>query len=228
MIHRNFARRALVALALVATTWVHASSPAPAAADRELGLQPPPTIAGVNGRIAAAPQPKSVAVANGAASWLVAQQTATGGFPWTPGDAGVFANTQGATALGLVRAHGRTAVAGQLAAAIANANCQVAGEACIAGSTFDGTRHRFATHDALFLQALAAASGNAAYADFVDQHLWSDLAAGAYGASANLDAAGYANLVLTTRSSQGIRELVPWDLSKLVLAAHGAGETAAR
>ena len=47
-------------------------------------------------------------------------------------------------------------------------------------------------------------------------------------ASSDLTAAGYANAVLSSRTGQGYQELVGWDLSKLAIAAHRAGRTAAR
>ncbi|MGB8715757.1 MAG: MBG domain-containing protein [Rhodanobacteraceae bacterium] len=172
-------------------------------------------------------------VSDAAAVWLIGQQipssssTAPGAFPWQPGGAAT-SNTQGATALGLLRAYERSGNANDLNAAIANGDCQIAGDSCISGWDYGDGHHHFATHDPLFLVQLSLDSGDPKYAQFVDDEFWSRLANGQYGASANLSASGYANAVLTSRTGQGYADLVGWDLSKAAIAASLAGETATR
>ena len=237
--HINRLLRRACAVALFCSGFAGAAAAAaPIDVDR-FELRAPPVVAGALGRVGPkVPSPpasaKSAVVAGQAAAWLAGTQRADGAFPWTPGDPDVFANTQGATALGLLRAFERTGVTSQRNSAIANGNCQLAANACIPGFLYDEpspnppSRHRFATHDPYFLEELSRVTGDPAYADYVDAHFWSDLAAGAYGANADLDASEFANFVLSARTGQGIPELVPWDLSKLVLAADVAGETVAR
>ncbi|MEZ5460550.1 MBG domain-containing protein [Dokdonella sp.] len=168
-------------------------------------------------------------VSDNAANWLISQQITTGptagAFPWTPGQAAT-SNTQGASALGLLRAWERSGNPAFLAAAAANGACQI--NDCVPGMTYGDGQHRFATHDPLFLEQLSIDSGDPQYADFADTEFWARLTAGIYGASANLDAAGYANAVLGSRTSQNIPELAAWDLSKAAIAAQLAGETVAR
>jgi uncharacterized repeat protein (TIGR01451 family) len=171
----------------------------------------------------------NAAVGNQAASWLIGQQFANGGFPWSKGDASAAPNTQGATALGLLRAWDKNHDPVLLAAAKKNGDCQLAGESCIAGSTYNGAgggHHRFASHDPLFLHRLSIATGDAAYDNFVDTEFWGRLAGSSYGASANLDLGGYIANVFSARSS--IPELVAWDLAKLAIAADELGHDAER
>jgi uncharacterized repeat protein (TIGR01451 family) len=167
-------------------------------------------------------------ISDNAAAWLRGQQItvgpSAGAFPWTPGDSAT-SNTQGASALGLLRAWERSGNAADLAAAVANGDCQV--NSCVSGMTYADMHHRFATHDPLFLEQLSIDSGDPQYADFVDSEFWSRLSAGSYGAAANLDAAGFANAVVSSRTGQSYPDLAAWDLSKTAIAAHLAGETAA-
>ncbi|MBL0162241.1 MAG: hypothetical protein IPP82_00975 [Xanthomonadales bacterium] len=118
------------------------------------------------------------------------------------------------------------ASAADLAAAVANGDCQV--NDCIPGSTYPDMHHRFATHDPLFLEQLSIDSGDPQYANFVDSEFWGRLSGSVYGASANLNAAGYANAVVANRTGQNYPELAAWDLSKTAIAAQLAGETVAR
>ena len=177
----------------------------------------------------AAPLAHADAVSDNAADWLVSQQITTGptagAFPWTPGQSAT-SNTQGASALGLLRAWKRGGDANHLAAAVANGACQV--NSCVPGMTYADTHHRFATHDPLFLEQLSIDSGDAQYANFVDAEFWGRLSAGIYGGTADLDAADYANAVVAGRAGQNYPELAAWDLSKTAIAAHLAGETVAR
>ncbi len=220
-------------LALVAWVGVGTFSPPAhaAGAEWELGLQPPPALVSDRGVSAQKPQPVrpkagQVQVLQDAAGWLVLQQAPNGSFPWTVGG-GSFANTQGATALGLVRAYAHTGDADHLAAAVANGDCFLAGNACIADFRYGHGGHRFASHDQLFLIELSSASGDPAYAALVQTDFWDGLASGTYGASENLDAAGYAGAVMASRTGGGIPELVAWDLSKTAIAAHLAGQSTA-
>ena len=151
----------------------------------------------------------------------------TGALPWTPGDVNVYANTQGATAEGLLRLYKLTGNPALLSAAIANGQCQE--NNCVSGFTYpnNGT-HRFATHDPLFLIELSQFSGDPQYANFVNTNFWTPLANSTYGDTGdNFDAAGFADYDLSRRTSQGIPELTAWDLSKLVVAAHEAGQATA-
>lgn len=177
------------------------------------GAPPPMSLQSVAGDVAV----------NGAA-WLQAQQAAGGDFPWTAGEAATYGNTQGATALGLVRAYERTGLDAQLAAAQSAGNCILAN--CTGGMHYADGDHRFATHDPLFLEALTLASGNAAYAGLVQSDFWDKLAAGEYGATDDMSAAEFGAYVVSARG--GISELAAWDLSKLAIAAHLAGEISAR
>jgi len=167
-------------------------------------------------------------VGNSAANWLIAQQFANGSFPWTKGGSAA-ANTQGATTLGLLRTWDKNHDPALLAAAKKNGDCQLAGETCITGSTYGGGgggHHRFSGHDPLFLHRLSVATGDPAYDMFVNTEFWGRLSAGTYGASANLNLAGYIANDFSTRSS--IPELVAWDLAKLAIAAHEMGHNAER
>ena len=159
-----------------------------------------------------------------AANWLITQQVSDGSFPWTPGGL-VYNNTQGATALGLVGAYGITGNLAHLQAAEGNA-------AYIMSPAFGHftTNHEvhFSTADPMFLEMLSATTGNATYANFVQTNFWDKLTAGTYGASNNLNAAGFGAAVLAGRTGQHIVELTPWDLSKTAIAAHIAGKAAAQ
>lgn len=165
-----------------------------------------------------------------AGSWLVGQQVASGAqagaLPWTPGGA-VYSNTQGATALGLLRLYRLTSDTTLLNAAVANGQCQI--NDCISGFAYPGNgTHHFATHDPLFLIELSQFSGDPQYAQFVTDNFWTPLVNGTYGDTGdNYNAITYTAAVVSGRASQGIPELAAWDLSKLVVAAHEAGQTAA-
>jgi uncharacterized repeat protein (TIGR01451 family) len=167
-------------------------------------------------------------VSDSAAGWLRDQQImagpTAGAFPWTPGD-GATPNIQGASAFGLLRTWERSGNAADLTAATANGDCQI--NSCVPGMTYADMHHRFATHDPLFLEQLSIDSGNPQYANFLDAEFWNRLSAGSYGAAANLDAAGFANAVVSSRTGQGYPDLAAWDLSKAAIAAHLAGETTA-
>ena len=125
-----------------------------------------------------------------------------------------------------MRAWERSGHAADLAAAAANGNCQI--NSCVAGMTYTDTHHRFATHDPLFLEQLSIDGCDPQYAAFVDAEFWSRLGAGSYGESANLNAAGYANAVVSSRTGQGYPDLAAWDLSKTAIAAQLAGKITAR
>ncbi len=162
-------------------------------------------------------------VGGNAAAWLMAQQFANGSFPWTLGGSAP-ANTQGATALALLRLYEKNGDPALLAAARRNGDCRLAGAACIAGFVFGDGNPRFSTHDPLFLQRLSQATGVAAYNDLVSSGFWGRLDAGTYGATASFDLDGYIASVVAARAS--IPELSAWDFSKLAIAAHEAGRAA--
>jgi hypothetical protein len=205
--------RPLRTLALAALL---AAAPAAFAADArtDLGDLPMPLAAT---RVAqeksslppAAAKAGQVAHLQSGAQWLIGQQSttapSTGALPWTPAG-GYFANTQGATALGWLRAYGHTGDVAHLAAARANGDCQIAGNACIASFQCADGDHRFAAHDPLFLVELSAVSGDDAYRDFVDAQFWQKLAAGQYGSADDLDAGEYADLILASRTGQNAPE----------------------
>ena len=71
-------------------------------------------------------------------------------------------------------------------------------------------------------------SGDVSYGDFVQAQFWDKLSSGTYGAGNDLDAAEYADAILSARTGQNYRDLVAWDLSKVAIAAHMAGEISAR
>jgi uncharacterized repeat protein (TIGR01451 family) len=197
----------------------------------EQGMLPVPRIADRAGGAARptefSPLAGTVGTLQAAADWLITQQTPNGSLPWTVGG-GVFPNTQGATGRGWLQAHAHTQDPAHLAAAEALGDCFLAGNACIPGFRFAHGGHRFAAHDPLFLIELSQATGNPAYAALVDSDFWNRLEAGTYGLSEDQDAPGYVAVNIANRTSQGIPELVPWDLSKGVIAAHLAGRSAIR
>jgi len=182
------------------------------------------TVGASAGAIASTGSHPAATAGNSAAGWLIAQQFANGGFPWGKGDASAAPNTQGATALSLLRMYAKNGDPTLLAAARKNGDCQLAGETCIAGSTYGGAgggHHRFSGHDPLFLHRLSAATGSNTYDSFADSEFWGRLAAGTYGANANFNLAGYIANDFSARS--GTPELVAWDLAKLAIAAKEAG-----
>lgn len=156
-----------------------------------------------------------------AANYLLAQQVA-GGFPWTAGG-GVFSNTQGTTARGMLLAYLLTQDEAYLNSAIANGNWYL-----INVATYPDGDPRFDTHTPNFLEQLSAVTGDPQYANFVQTWFWDKLTSGTYGANNDLDAADFGALVVTARAGQGYVALSPWDLSATVIAAHIAGETAIR
>lgn len=158
-------------------------------------------------------------VTGDAAAWLLTEQLPNGAFPWTPGEVTAYRNTQGATALGLLRTYERNHDPALLQAAVANGDCQLSN--CLAGFDWGDGHHRFATHDPLFLTELSAQSGNPAYANFVNAEFWDRLQNGIYGAAADQDLADFIAADFAARAS--IPELVAWDLSKLAIAAYEAG-----
>lgn len=214
---------------LFASTALAAMPQPPAAADLQARAKSGPFADVQSGVTMSAPAKSGIGIASvtgDAAAWLVSEQLPNGAFPWTPGEVVAYRNTQGATALGLLRTYERNHDPALLQAAIANGDCQLAN--CLTGFDWGDGHHRFATHDPLFLGELSAQSGNPAYANFVDAEFWDRLQSGVYGAAADQDLAEYISGVFSARSS--IPELVSWDLSKLAIAAHNAGrasETAA-
>lgn len=166
------------------------------------------------------------------AAWLTAQQLSggatDGAFPWTAGSGTVPINTQGATALGLLRAYEVTNDAATLNSAIAAGDFIIGGYGGIAGGMYTDGDHRFATHDMMFLEELSVISGDSTYADFTQTNFWDKLTSSTYGESNNLDAAGFGTAVVNSRAGSGNVELAAWDLSKAAIAAHMAGETTAR
>jgi hypothetical protein len=219
-----FACVSLVLLAATAQVWANSAPDLPQLPHLVPAMRPS------SPQVPSAPLVASLNLAN-AGTWLIGQQVTSGAtagaLPWTPGDVNVYANTQGATAEGLLRLYKLTKDPALLNAAVANGQCQE--NNCINGFTYpnNGT-HRFATHDPLFLIELSQLSGDPQYAQFVTDHFWTPLANGTYGDTGdNFDASGYANYDLTRRASQGIPELAAWDLSKLVVAAHEAGQSTA-
>lgn len=222
-------RRAAIACASLAVLAVAGQ----ARADNYSDLLPPPvhapTSRAASANAPSAPLATSLNLAN-AGTWLIGQQftsSYTGAFPWGPGDNPPQNNIQGATAEGLLRLYKLTGDPALLSAAVANGQCQITN--CVPGFTYPGNgTHHFATHDQLFLIELSQFSGDPQYAQFVTDNFWTPLANGTYGDTGdNYDAAGYANHVVSGRASQTIPELAAWDLSKLVVAAHEAGQSTA-
>lgn len=162
---------------------------------------------------------------SGAGTWLLAQQKPSGCFPWTKGDATCPSNVQGPSARGLLEAYELTGNTAFLDGAVAAGNYYLTPP--YPKSWTDGDP-RFATHDPLFLEDLSQASGNPAYAAFVQTYFWDKLTSGTYGESNDQDALDFGTYVVNGRTSQGIVELSPWDLSGTAIAAHVAGETANR
>ncbi len=158
-----------------------------------------------------------------AADWLLGQQDVSGGFPWTPGGP-ITSNTQGPSANGLLKAYEHTGNTIYLDGAVANGDFLVTSYP----RTYTDGDPRFATHDPYFLEQLSQMTGDATYADFVQTYFWDKLTAGTYGETDDMDAADFGDYVVDDRTSQGIVELSPWDLSATAIAAHIAGETASR
>ncbi|HQX33044.1 MAG TPA: MBG domain-containing protein [Dokdonella sp.] len=178
-----------------------------------------------SGALIAAPAKSGVGVASvtgDAASWLISEQLPSGAFPFTPGETVAYRNTQGATALGLLRAYARNHDPALLQAAVANGDCQLAN--CLTEFDWGDGHHRFASHDPLFLAELSVQSGDSSYAAFVDTEFWDRLQTGIYGAAADQDLADYIASDFAARASTP--ELVSWDLAKLAIAAHDAGRSA--
>ncbi len=161
-----------------------------------------------------------------AADWLASQQDAAGWFPWTPGG-GATTNTQGPSGLGILSAYLHTKTSGYLLSATDNGDYML-DPMWVSLSVYTDGDPRFATHDPLFMESLTVAMGDLQYADFVQANFWDKLAAGTYGESNDLDAAGFGAAVVNGRNGQGIVELSPWDLSATAIAAHLAGEYATR
>jgi len=172
---------AALLFALIACS-AEARPPAHAAADADLSARVTPILpAGEGGalmrhvgradksglRVPPGTMAKSgtIAVAQAAGDWLLTQQQPGGDFPWTPYETTTYRNTQGATALSLLRLYQHTGDPTHLAGALANGDCQLAGNACITDLQFaNNSKHRFSTHDAYFLQQLSAISGQPQYA----------------------------------------------------------------
>lgn len=130
-------------------------------------------------------------VSDSPAAWLTEQQVpgGAGAFPWQPGGSATR-NTQGASALGLLRAYERSGNENELVAAIASGDCLLDGNACIADLEFSDEHHCFTAHDMLFLEQLSIDSQDPIYAQYVEDEFWSRLNAGTYGETTDLDAAG--------------------------------------
>jgi len=202
-------------------SWDNTNSPAASTghpiALNELGVD---TDSGDGWHEVLPPAPSSVAAG---ANWLLTQQDASGGFPWTPGGP-VTNNTQGPTAQAELMAYSHLSDATYLNAAIATGNYLVPNYP----RTYTDGDPKIATHDPLALEKLSIVSNTATYADFVQTNFWDKLSAGTYGESDDLDASAYAALVVDTRASQGLVGMSPWDLAALPVAANIAGETAIR
>ncbi|MFP4343444.1 MAG: right-handed parallel beta-helix repeat-containing protein [Anaerolineales bacterium] len=160
---------------------------------------------------------------SGAADWLLAQQDASGGYPWTPGGS-VTTNTQGPSARGALWAYQHTTDPSYLTSALATGDYLVP----VYPRTYGDGDPRFAAHDPLFLEELSEVSGDTDYAAFVQTYFWDLLSAGTYGAANDMDAAEFGAYIVDARDGQGYVALSPWDLSATAIAAHLAGETAIR
>ncbi|MBU1187528.1 MAG: choice-of-anchor D domain-containing protein [Gammaproteobacteria bacterium] len=156
---------------------------------------------------------------NNAAAWLLTEQQPGGGFPWTAGSTSVFTNTQAPTAYGLIQAFRRTGNPAYIAAATA------AGDYLLANpNNFPATSiKRFTGADTLFLVELTRATGDQQYRNLVVSDFWNRLQAGTYGPDNNWDAADFVAAEFVRRAS--IPEVVAWDLSWGVVAAHIEGRT---
>ncbi len=161
-----------------------------------------------------------------AAEWLAAQQNNAGWFPWTPGGEATT-NTQGPSGLGVLNAYLHTKTGAFLLSAMENGGYML-DPMWVSLSVYGDGDPRFATHDPLFMESLSASTGDTQYAEFVQANFWGKLTNGTYGASDDLDAAGYGAAVVNGRAGQGIVEISPWDLSATAIAAHLAGEYAIR
>ncbi len=204
----------VLSVAAQAPTGARSLPASPFPGDGAVGSAPPKT----GGLKPSAPTATGLA---GAADWLLTQQDAAGWFPWTVGT-GVTDNTQGTTARGLLKAYLLTGTTGYRAAAVKNGDYLVPNYP----RHFTDLDPRIVTHDALFLEELSQVTGDAKYANFLQDYFWDKLTAGTYGEANNQDAAEWAASVLSGRS--GIVELSPWDLSAPAIAAHIAGESAIR
>ena len=136
---------------------LHAARPQPPASADPMARMDTGPFASVRSGVLMAPAPKAgigvASVTGDAAAWLVSEQLPNGAFPWTPGEVTAYRNTQGATALGLLRTYERNHDPALLQAAIANGDCQLAN--CLTGFDWGDGHHRFATHDPLFLTELS-------------------------------------------------------------------------
>ncbi len=152
-----------------------------------------------------------------AADWLVGHQNADGSFPWTVGG-GVYSNVQAPPGMGLFRAYQATGNTTYLDAAKKTGDYLLTKP-----KKYSDGDMRFATHDPMFLELLGGS-----YASFLQTEFWDKLTAGTYGESNDMDAAAWGSSVVSGRTSQGIVELSPWDLSASAIGAHIGGETAIR
>lgn len=155
--------------------------------------------------------------------WLLNQQRPDGSFPNSVADPPTltFASVQSPSGLGLLSSWVATEDDDFLDAAVA------AGDFLLNGGfrLFPGTGEpEIRTFDPLFFVRLSDATGDPAYADFIQDNFWDPLAAGTYGPDGDWDIADYVAAEISRRASVG-RAAAAWDLSLIAAAAEEAGVT---
>jgi hypothetical protein len=160
-----------------------------------------------------------------AGNWLLPFQNANGGWPWSDDDPTLYTNVQGDSGRGILDAYVATGEPAFLNAAILTGNYLLTKQNNT--SVWSNGSHRFATADAIFMVRLSHVTGNSVYRNYIQTEFWDRLAAGTYGDS-NHTALSLGMSVVTTRISQGIPAISPYDISFLAVAAHIDGQTSLR
>ena len=173
----------------------------------------------VNGAVVMLSPGVSSGIAGGA-NWLMAQQDAGGGYPWTAGGS-IYANTQGPTAQGMMKAYSHDGDGAYSESAVASATYLITAPYPVVYTDDDP---RFGTHNPLFLEDLSLITADTTYSDFVQTWFWDKLSSSTYGENNDMDAAAFGAAVVVGRTGQGLVALSPWDLSATAIAAHVAGE----
>jgi len=147
---------------------------------------------------------------------IIGQQCDNGGFGWEHADcSATYQNLTGPILLGVLDNYAR------FSHDIDHLFANLDGGIFALTSVYPNGEARFATFNPLFLQELAAVTGNTSFTDYVTTRLFDELEAGTYGPN-DRDTAGWILEIQTVRTGTWVN-LRPWEFSTLVPTSEALG-----